>query len=63
MPSLFEPQAGYSARFQLINIWQDYWNNYLTIERYAECHHITVEQARTLIDLARTVNDSIHPEA
>ena len=63
MKSLFQPRAGYSARAQLINIWQDFYHDYLTIERYAECHHITVEQARALIDLACKVNDSIHPEA
>lgn len=63
MTNLFSPCLGYSARAQLINIWQDFYNDYLTIERYAECHHITVEQAQALIDLARAVNDSIHPEA
>jgi len=53
----------YSARNQLINIWHDFFQDYLTVEKYADHHHITPEQARVLIDLARAVNASPHPEA
>jgi hypothetical protein len=52
----------YSARNQLINIWLDFHNDYLTLEKYADHHHITVEQAITLIGLARAVFESPHPE-
>lgn len=62
MTSLFKPERHYSARIDLINIWQDFYNNYLTVDKYAEHNHITTEQARILIDLARAVNDSPHPE-
>ena len=62
MPSIFTPRAGYSARNQLINIWLDFHNDYLTPETYADHHHTTPEQARALIDLARAVYNSPHPE-
>jgi hypothetical protein len=53
----------YSARAQLINIWLDFHNDYLTPEKYADHHHITPGQARALIDLARAVFESPHLEA
>ena len=62
MESLFPPRVMYSARAQLINIWLDFHNDYLTPEKYAEHHHITTEQARALIDLARAIFESPHPE-
>lgn len=63
LASIFPPRVMYSARNQLINIWLDFHNNYLTPGKYADHHHITPEHARALIDLARAVNDSPHPEA
>ena len=63
MPSIFPPRVMYSARNQLINIWLDFHNDYLTLEKYADHHHITPDQARALIDLARAVYNSPHPEA
>jgi hypothetical protein len=62
MESIFPPRVMYSARNQLINIWLDFHNDYLTLEKYADHHHITVEQAITLIGLARAVFESPHPE-
>jgi hypothetical protein len=50
-------------RTQLIDIYLDYWNNYLTHERYAECNGLRVNEAITLIDLARSVFNSNHPES
>lgn len=50
-------------RNQLIDIYLDYWNNYLTCERYAECNGLHVNEAQALIDLAREVYNSNHPEA
>jgi hypothetical protein len=47
----------------LINVYLDYVNNYLTTERYAECNGLSVEHAQMLIDLARNVYNSQHPEA
>ena len=63
MHSLFPARVMYSARAQLINIWLDFHNDYLTPEKYADHHHITPGQARALIDLARAVFESPHLEA
>lgn len=41
----------------------DYTNNYLTVEKYAEHHGLTTWQAIVLLDLARSVNESQHPDA
>jgi hypothetical protein len=61
--SIFKPERQYSAREYLVDIWLDYWNNYLSIARYAECNHITTAQANEVIGLARAVYKSTHPEA
>jgi hypothetical protein len=47
----------------LIDIYLDYWNNYLTFERYAECNGLHVSEAEILINLAREVYNANHPEA
>lgn len=47
----------------LINAYLDYWNNYITVEKYAEHNGLTVEQGKKLIDLAREVYNSEHPDA
>lgn len=62
MTSIFEPQTRYSAREYMIDIWLDYWNNYLTVGRYAECNGLTDSQASDLIGIARAVYNSRHPE-
>jgi hypothetical protein len=50
-------------RNHLIDIYLDYWNNYLTYERYAECNGLHLSEAQTLINLAREVYIANHPEA
>lgn len=52
-----------NAREILIEIYLDYWNDYLTVERYAECNALRVDEAKDLIDLARRVFNSQHPDA
>lgn len=47
----------------LIQAYLDYWNNYLTVEKYADHNGLSVDQASALINLARQVFDSQHPEA
>lgn len=32
-----------------IEMYLDYWNNFLTVERFAEYHNITKEQANHII--------------
>lgn len=54
---------GIKMRNTLIDIYLDYVNNYLTVERYAECNGLHDSEAKTLIELARTVYNSNHPEA
>lgn len=52
-----------SMRDTLIASYLDWRNNYLTIECYAEHHGLTMEQAKILVDLARVVFNSDHPDA
>lgn len=47
----------------LIDIYLDFWNNYLTVERYAECNGLHNDEAEALISLARKVFNTNHPEA
>lgn len=47
----------------LINAYLDYWNNYLTVAKYAEHNGLTENEAKTLIDLARQVFNHPHPES
>ena len=49
-------------REQLINIYLDYCNNYLTIEKFADHNGLTESQAEKLIEIARDVFNSEHPD-
>lgn len=51
------------TREQLINDYLDFVNNYLTVSLFAEHRGLTEGQARILLELAKTVFDSPHPEA
>jgi hypothetical protein len=51
-----------SMRETLINAYLDFRNNYLTVEKYAEHNGLHVQAARVLLDLAREVFNSKHPE-
>lgn len=50
-------------RDTLIDAYLDYWNNYVAVEKYAEHNGLTMDQAYKLIDLARDVFNSEHPDA
>ena len=50
-------------REQLIEVYLDWRNNYLSVELFAEHHGLTDKQATVLIELAREVFNSKHPEA
>jgi hypothetical protein len=52
-----------TARDILIEIYLDWVNNYTSIKRYAECNGLTETRAHALIDLARVVACTKHPEA
>lgn len=47
----------------LINVYLDWRNNYLTIDKYAEHNGLLINEARTLIDLSKDVFYHPHPEA
>lgn len=51
------------TREQLIDDYLDFVNNYLTVALFAEHRGLTEGQARALLDLAKMVFDSPHPEA
>lgn len=40
---------------QLIDIYLDWLNNFLTVEKFAAYYDLTVEQATKLIELAREI--------
>ena len=49
-------------RDQLESVYLEWSNDYATIERYAEHKGLHVDEAQTLIDLARRVYNTPHPE-
>lgn len=61
--TLKESVQAIEARLILIEIANDYQNNYLTPLRYAECNALTLAQAEQLLSLAQSVRASVHPEA
>lgn len=50
-----------NAREFLINEYLDWRNNYLTPSVFAEHREITEEQGKALIELARSVFNSVNP--
>ena len=51
------------ARDQLSAIYLDYFNNYATLRTYADHHGLTETQTSKLLELARDVHTSNHPES
>ena len=47
----------------LISIYLDWYNNYALVETFAEHNGLTKEQGEALINLARQVYNSDHPDA
>ena len=50
-------------RNRMIELYLDWRNNFLTVERFAEYHGLHVTDARDLLTIARRVFESNHPEA
>ena len=50
------------TREQLTDIYYDWFNNYLTIEHYAERNGLTEKEAIMLIELAESCAMNKHPE-
>ena len=51
-----------TAREILKSIYRDYFNNYLTVDKFSEHNGLNLYQGQRLIDLAREVHNSPHPE-
>ena len=51
------------SRKQLIDDYLDFVNNYLSVSLFAEHRGLTEGQARLLLDVAKMVFNSPHPEA
>lgn len=45
----------------MINWYLDYVNNWLTVEAFAEYYGLTAEQAKTVIELGKTLHETPHP--
>ena len=52
-----------TARDQLIVMYYDWVNNYLTQAKYAEHNGLTEKQTEALLALAQSAEESEHPEA
>lgn len=51
-----------SARTYLIDLYLDYINNYLTIEKFAEHNGLHNKEAKNLLNLAAIIYEAKHPE-
>ena len=51
------------SRGQLIDDYLDFVNNYLSVSLFAEHRGLTEGQARLLLDVAKMVFNSPHPES
>ena len=51
------------TRESLLEMYFDYFNNYLTMEKFAEHRGLYVYEAAVLIDLAKRCLEKNHPES
>lgn len=51
-----------SASYRLNEIYVDYLNNYLTIEKFAEHNGLTKEHAASVLNAGRYVHEGNHPD-
>lgn len=52
-----------SARDFLTALYLDWFNNWLSVEAFAQHHGLEYADAKLLIQLARDVTNTKHPEA
>ena len=50
-------------RETLVSYYLDFFNNYMTVEKFAEHNGITVDQANQVIKLGKEIHESKHPES
>lgn len=46
------------AKQKYTNMYLDYVNNFLTVEKFAEHYQITVEKAKTIINIGRNFHEN-----
>lgn len=63
MTALKGEATGPTVREQLSAIYHDYFNNYCSVALYAEHNGLTEQQGLALINLAREVVTTRHPES
>lgn len=51
------------TRKALIEVYLDFWNNFLTVGRFAEVYGLHESEAEALISVARLAFNTPHPEA
>lgn len=51
-----------SIKIQLQNTYLDWFNNYLTIEVFAEHNEITVKEAKIIIELGEQIHEKLVKE-
>lgn len=51
------------SRDQLVSVYLDWFNNFVSIETYASYYGLTIDEATRLIEVARMVSNTPHPEA
>lgn len=39
-------------------MYLDYFNNYLTVDKFADCYNITISKANQIIDKGRQINQA-----
>lgn len=52
-----------TARTILTDVYLEYLNNYITIEKFADHNGLTIDQAKSLINLSKGVYNSDHPDS
>lgn len=52
-PLAYAPSEAFGAREYLKSLFRDYWNNYLTVDRFAEVHNVDNVTMLALIDEGR----------
>ena len=62
-PITFKGWIKMNIRQNLIDIYLDFVNNFLTVDFFAEHYGLTYNQAFKLLEVARSVLESNHPEA
>jgi hypothetical protein len=54
---------GQTARSKLTDMYLEYVNDYLSVEKFAEHNGLSFSHAKQLLELAKTVYESPHPDA